>query len=202
MTPNLSAFCLGTVATGDRVATVPCILVTAAHSSQLCKPLPPVRPFETHVISVALLLLLCRSSSLHRTSLTGLNPSTTPTTTKDIENEAMRELIHHSDANRDGKIFAFELMSYFGSIGDYLSPDEAQGLIQDLDSDGDHLLDFQDFMKLVTINNDDDLKKAFEMFVWEKENTEASSSSSGEAGKKNRIPKMKFHSLSIVCFMI
>ncbi|RYR00503.1 hypothetical protein Ahy_B07g088624 [Arachis hypogaea] len=31
-----------------------------------------------------------------------------------------------------------------------------------LDSDGDHLLDFQDFMKLMTINNDDDLRKAFE----------------------------------------
>ncbi|RYR26687.1 hypothetical protein Ahy_B02g060977 isoform B [Arachis hypogaea] len=85
-------------------------------------------------------------------------------------------------------------MSYFGSIGDYLSPDEAQGLIQDLDSDGDHLLDFQDFMKLVTINNDDDLKKAFEMFVWEKENTEASSSSSGSITPKET---MKFRCLWI-----
>nr|XP_025617274.1 uncharacterized protein LOC112709602 [Arachis hypogaea] len=47
-----------------------------------------------------------------------------------------------------------------------------------LNSDGDHLLDFQDFIKFMTINKDDDLRKAFEMFVWEKENTEASSSSS------------------------
>ncbi|KAL4330488.1 hypothetical protein AHAS_Ahas13G0405100 [Arachis hypogaea] len=31
----------------------------------------------------------------------------------------------------------------------------------------------------MTINNDDDLRKAFEMFVWEKENTKASSSWSG-----------------------
>ncbi|XP_015931881.1 probable calcium-binding protein CML41, partial [Arachis duranensis] len=88
------------------------------------------------------------------------------------------------DANGDGKISAFELKSYFGSIGDYLFPDEAQGLTQDLDSDDDHLLDFQDFMKLMTINNNDDLRKAFEMFVWEKENTKASSSLSGSITPK------------------
>ncbi|QHO10347.1 EF hand calcium-binding family protein [Arachis hypogaea] len=92
------------------------------------------------------------SSSLHRTSLTALNLSTTPTTTRDTENEAMRRL---------------------------LVPRRSSRLIQDLDSDGDHLLDFEDFMKLMSMNNDDDLRKAFEMFAWEKENTEVSSSSSG-----------------------
>ena len=58
-----------------------------------------------------------------------------------------------------------------------MSHEEAQGLIQDLDSDGDNLLDFQDFTKLMMKSSseggnggddEDDLRKAFEMFVWEK----------------------------------
>ncbi|XP_057734845.1 uncharacterized protein LOC130950360 [Arachis stenosperma] len=58
------------------------------------------------------------------------------------------------------------------------TPNNAALCLANLDSDGNHLLDFQDFMKFMTINKDDDLRKAFEMFVWEKKNTEASSSSS------------------------
>ncbi|KAF2283626.1 hypothetical protein GH714_012516 [Hevea brasiliensis] len=48
---------------------------------------------------------------------------------------------------------------------------EAQAVIDDLDSDGDKLLDFKDFLSLMkreANEEDDDLKKAFEMFEMEK----------------------------------
>lgn len=57
------------------------------------------------------------------------------------------------DADNDGKISALELRSYFGSIGEYMSHQEAQGVIDDLDTDGDGFIDFQDFMKLMKVND-------------------------------------------------
>lgn len=76
------------------------------------------------------------------------------------------------DGNGDGKISANELRSYFGSIGEKLTHQEAEVVIHDLDSDGDDLLDVGDFMKLMKREEDggeeEDLKKAFEMFEWEK----------------------------------
>ena len=87
----------------------------------------------------------------------------------------MREVFNHFDGDGDGKISAYELRSYFGSIGEHMSHEEAEGVIHDLDSDGDNLLDFQDFTKLMKSDQgrdgggDEDLRKAFEMFVWEKE---------------------------------
>ncbi|KAK1383427.1 putative calcium-binding protein CML41 [Heracleum sosnowskyi] len=84
------------------------------------------------------------------------------------------------DGNNDGKISALELRSYFASIGEYITHEEAQGVIDDTDSDGDNLIDFQDFKRLMTtrkgedegdqiINEEDvDIKGAFEMFEMEK----------------------------------
>ncbi|KAJ0535388.1 putative EF-hand domain-containing protein [Helianthus annuus] len=74
------------------------------------------------------------------------------------------------DADNDGKISALELRSYFGSIGEYMSHQEAQGVIDELDTDGDGFIDFKDFMKLMKVNDDerDDMRAAFEMFEYEK----------------------------------
>lgn len=80
------------------------------------------------------------------------------------------------DGNNDGKISALELRSYFASIGEYISHEEAQGVIDDTDSDGDNLIDFQDFKRLMTkrkgdeiiSEEDEDIKAAFEMFEMEK----------------------------------
>ncbi|KAE7999867.1 hypothetical protein FH972_004256 [Carpinus fangiana] len=83
--------------------------------------------------------------------------------------DELKEVFRYFDDDKDGKISALELRAYFGSIGEYMSHEEAQGVIDDLDSDGDKLLDFQDFLRLMKRDGDDeDLKKAFEMFEWEK----------------------------------
>ncbi|KAI9113647.1 hypothetical protein K1719_015574 [Acacia pycnantha] len=83
--------------------------------------------------------------------------------------DELREVFRRFDGNGDGKISAQELSSYFGSIGENLTREEAEGVIRDLDSDGDSLLNMEDFMKLMKKDKDDeDLKKAFEMYEWEK----------------------------------
>ncbi|KAI3957516.1 hypothetical protein MKX01_001875 [Papaver californicum] len=94
---------------------------------------------------------------------------------------------HHS--NGDDKISSLELRSYFESIREYLSHDEVQSVINDVDSDGDGLLCFRYFMVLmmkqplspssngstasssstaIVDENVEDLKLAFEMYEAEK----------------------------------
>ncbi|KAJ1415269.1 EF-Hand 1, calcium-binding site [Sesbania bispinosa] len=113
-----------------------------------------------------------RSNSRSSNSLSSPISSSCTTPRSSNREDELREVYRHFDGDGDGKISASELRSYFGSIGEYWSHEEAQGLILDLDSDGDNLLDFQDFTKLMNnIRNDEedeDLRKAFEMFVWEK----------------------------------
>ncbi|KAE8685380.1 putative calcium-binding protein CML41 [Hibiscus syriacus] len=85
--------------------------------------------------------------------------------------EEMKEVFRYFDGDDDGKISALELRAYFGSIGEYMSHEDAQAVINELDSDGDSMLDYQDFLKLMKVENrddDDDLKRAFEMFELEK----------------------------------
>ncbi|XP_028760454.1 probable calcium-binding protein CML41 [Neltuma alba] len=122
--------------------------------------------------NTGLRLSLGRSKSKPRSRSS--NPSTSPmssspSTPKPITREdELREVFRRFDGNGDGKISAYELRSYFGSIGENLTHEEAEGVIRDLDSDGDNLLDMEDFMKLMTKEEDEDLKKAFEMFEWDK----------------------------------
>ncbi|KAF2295096.1 hypothetical protein GH714_031490 [Hevea brasiliensis] len=99
-----------------------------------------------------------------------MSPCTVPQNNYSKENE-LKEVFRHFDSDGDEKISALELRSYFGSIGEYMSYEEAQAVIEDLDSDGDKLLDFKDFLRLMKreANEEDaDLKKAFEMFEMEK----------------------------------
>ncbi|RZC93594.1 hypothetical protein C5167_007633 [Papaver somniferum] len=104
--------------------------------------------------------------------------------------DRFKEVFRYFDGDGDGKISSLELRSYFESIGESLSHDEVQSVINDLDSDGDGLLSFQDFMVLmmkqpspppsngggasasstdaVVHDNVEDLKMAFEMYEAEK----------------------------------
>ncbi|KAL2333666.1 hypothetical protein Fmac_014879 [Flemingia macrophylla] len=116
---------------------------------------------------------LHRRGSRSSNSLSSSSPrspmSACTTPNKNGENGLM-EAFRHLDGDGDGKISAYELRSYFGSIGEHMSHEEAEGVIHDLDSDGDNMLDFKDFTKLMkSSDNEGDLRKAFEMFVWEKE---------------------------------
>ena len=101
-----------------------------------------------------------------------MSSSRTPKLTS--KEDELKEVFRYFDGDGDGKISALELRAYFGSIGEYMSHEEAQVVIADLDSDGDNLLDLEDFLKLMKREtggekgDDQDLKKAFEMFEMEK----------------------------------
>lgn len=91
-------------------------------------------------------------------------------THSNIEDE-LRQVFRYFDENNDGKISALELSAYFRSIGEYMSEEEAQAVINDLDGDGDKLIDFQDFLELMKkdVNGDEDLRLAFQMFELERD---------------------------------
>ncbi|KAJ4966855.1 hypothetical protein NE237_018704 [Protea cynaroides] len=85
--------------------------------------------------------------------------------------DELQEIFLYFDADGNGKISGPELRSYLASIGEFLSPEDAQAVINDLDAaGGDNLmLEFDDFVKLMEREGgDDDLKRAFEMFAGEK----------------------------------
>ncbi|CAJ2635532.1 unnamed protein product [Trifolium pratense] len=90
---------------------------------------------------------------------------------KNEDDKGLREVFKYFDGDGDGKISAYELRSYFGSIGEHMSHEEAERVIRYIDTDADDLLDFNDFIKLMKgeegSENDKDLRKAFEMFVWD-----------------------------------
>ncbi|KAK8674041.1 hypothetical protein V6N13_112343 [Hibiscus sabdariffa] len=115
--------------------------------------------------------------SLHRrrskSSSTPASPESSPSPPRGTArrpHEEMKEVFRYFDGDNDGKISALELRAYFGSIGEYMSHEDAQMVIDELDSDGDGMLDYQDFLKLMKVEtrDEDDLKKAFEMFEMEK----------------------------------
>ncbi|XVF17815.1 hypothetical protein REPUB_Repub10bG0157000 [Reevesia pubescens] len=111
------------------------------------------------------------SATLGSTSTESLpnSPHCTPKSTQ--KEDELKQVFRYFDGDGDGKISALELRAYFGSIGEYMSHEDAIGVINYLDSDGDSMLDFQDFLKLMTREADgdhDDLKKVFEMFELEK----------------------------------
>ncbi|KAF7134319.1 hypothetical protein RHSIM_Rhsim08G0110900 [Rhododendron simsii] len=87
--------------------------------------------------------------------------------------DELREVFRHFDKDNDGKISAIEIRAYFGSIGEYMSHEEAKAVIDELDGDGDEMIDFADFMRLMKRDEDgheedEDVKAAFGMFEFEK----------------------------------
>ncbi|KAK6924307.1 EF-hand domain [Dillenia turbinata] len=121
----------------------------------------------------SLRLSINRRKSKSGSALSSPNSPLSPAIPRDASarEDELREVFRHFDSDGDGKISALELRYYFGSIGEYMSHEQAQGVINDLDSDGDSMLDFKDFMRLMKREDgdeDDDLKRAYEMFELEK----------------------------------
>lgn len=85
----------------------------------------------------------------------------------------LREAFRHLDRDGDGKISGEELRAFFVSLGEDMSLVEAEAAINGLDSDGDELLGFDDFLRLMECDRSgdhgfDDLRMAFEMFEADK----------------------------------
>ncbi|XP_074590888.1 putative calcium-binding protein CML19 [Curcuma longa] len=62
---------------------------------------------------------------------------------------SLRQVFCYFDENGDGKISARELQTCMRSIGEELSHEEAVSVVASSDSDGDGLLGFDDFVRLV-----------------------------------------------------
>ncbi|KAK7262824.1 hypothetical protein RJT34_30405 [Clitoria ternatea] len=142
------------------------------------KILKPSKWFSNKTLRLS--LTRRKSRSFNSSSSSPRSPMSMCTTPNNSNGEnGLIEVFRHFDCDGDGKISAYELRSYFGSIGEHMSHEDAEGVIHDLDTDGDNLLDFKDFTKMMKreVRNsgdsdhhvDEDLRKAFEMFVWEKE---------------------------------
>ncbi|KAG6471481.1 probable calcium-binding protein CML31 [Zingiber officinale] len=80
--------------------------------------------------------------------------------------------LHHVfcyfDENGDGKISATELQSCMRSIGEELSHEDAVSVVESSDSDGDGLLGFDDFVRLVEGDESEEkeknLREAFKVY--------------------------------------
>ncbi|XP_022884256.1 probable calcium-binding protein CML41 [Olea europaea var. sylvestris] len=120
---------------------------------------------------LTLSLLKPKSKSLNSPG-TRKSPIMTPRRNSSCINsreEEFKEVFRRFDGDNDGKISACELRSYFGSVGEYMSHEDAEIVINNLDTDKDNFLDFQDFMKLMQKESEEeDLRRAFEIFELEK----------------------------------
>ncbi|TKY75123.1 calcium-binding protein CML41 [Spatholobus suberectus] len=88
------------------------------------------------------------------------------------DDDRLKDVFDHLDVDKDGKISSAELMDYFASVGESMSHKVAERVINEFDSDGDELLDFGDFVKLMKQEDseelEDVLRSAFKMFEVEK----------------------------------
>ncbi|CAH8355647.1 unnamed protein product [Eruca vesicaria subsp. sativa] len=92
------------------------------------------------------------------------------------KNRDIEAVFAHMDANKDGKISPDELQKSFMTLGEQLSDEEAETAVRLSDTDGDGMLDFEEFSQL--IKGDDkcseeekkmELKEAFRMYIAEGE---------------------------------
>ncbi|KAK1313416.1 Calcium-binding protein CML38 [Acorus calamus] len=81
----------------------------------------------------------------------------------------LERVFNYIDEDKDGKISPAELQSCLRTIGLHdLSSEDAEAVVESSDSDGDGLLGFEDFVKLVEVEGEGErsrsLKEAFGMY--------------------------------------
>ncbi|CAN4093647.1 unnamed protein product [Withania somnifera] len=136
--------------------------------------LPKSFSFSSHYKNLRVILPRLRSKSSSSSESNPRTPKSPCISRRNSSREdEFREVFRHFDTDNDGKISAFELRAYFGSIGEYMSHEDAQKIVDELDTDGDSFIDFEDFKKLLvqkegTTEDDESLKSAFEMYEVEK----------------------------------
>ncbi|KAJ9167007.1 hypothetical protein P3X46_021692 [Hevea brasiliensis] len=94
-----------------------------------------------------------------------------PSTNGAIATE-LQKVFNYFDENGDGKISADELRSCVRTMGGDLSNEEAESAVSSSDMDGDGLLGFEDFQRLMESSTSEDdkkeeLKHAFSMYETE-----------------------------------
>ncbi|KAF3516388.1 hypothetical protein DY000_02064104 [Brassica cretica] len=90
------------------------------------------------------------------------------------KNRDLEAVFAYMDANRDGRISPHELQKSFMTLGEQLSDEEAEAAVRLSDTDGDGMLDFQEFAQLIKGDDDQEekkteLKEAFRMYIAEGE---------------------------------
>ncbi|CAA7019397.1 unnamed protein product [Microthlaspi erraticum] len=135
--------------------------------------------FSTKTLKLNLSFQNRRGSPKSNSSSTLTSPRSNTDDSNNTKNhhsdDELRRVFSHFDVDGDGKISAFELRDYFGSVGEYISHEAAQEAINEVATDADGSLGFEDFLGLMTrrdldANGDggEELKTAFEMFEVEK----------------------------------
>ncbi|CAI0457555.1 unnamed protein product [Linum tenue] len=85
------------------------------------------------------------------------------------KHEQYKRVFAHFDEDGDGKISGSELRRCVAAIGRELTEEEAEAAVGFSDSDGDGLLDLEDFVRLVEAGEEEervkDLKEAFKMYA-------------------------------------
>lgn len=80
-------------------------------------------------------------------------------------------VFRYFDVDGDGKISAAELCNCMRTVGQELSQEDAEAVVESTDSDGDGLLGFEDFIRLMEVEGEEekgkDLMEAFGLYVIE-----------------------------------
>ncbi|MED6122664.1 hypothetical protein PIB30_041921 [Stylosanthes scabra] len=112
------------------------------------------------------------TKSLQVTIKSGTDTDTDTDTNTNTKDDKLRDVFDHLDVDKDGKISSKELMDYLGSVGESVNHKVAKMIVNEFDSDGDELLHYGDFQRLMKQEDngelEDVLRSAFEMFEVEK----------------------------------
>ncbi|KAL6176266.1 hypothetical protein ACLB2K_052901 [Fragaria x ananassa] len=75
----------------------------------------------------------------------------------------LEKVFYYFDENGDGKISPAELQTCVMTVGGELSEEEAQAAVEASDMDGDGMLGFEEFQKLMEASNGDEENKSKEL---------------------------------------